>query len=901
MSLEPGRTLLHYRLVEKIGEGGMGVVWQAVDTSLDREVAIKLLPEAFSNDADRLARFEREAKLLAVLNHPNIAAVYGLHESEGVRFIAMELVAGETLADRLERCAAAGLPLREALEVVKQIAEALEAAHERGIVHRDLKPANVKLAPDGAVKVLDFGLARTTEAGSATGADPEGRTVTADHTTPGMVLGTVPYMSPEQARGAPVDKRADIWSLGCTLYECLVGRRPFEGATTTDTLAKIVSQPPDLDVLPQNTPDFVVRLLRRSLEKDSRRRLRDAGELRVAIEDFQTDPTISAGGSSLVETPKSSLVMLLPWILVAALGLALAYSLTLRRAAPVEGHAAVSRWSIALPEGSRVGMATPGGRFDYSRIVALSPDGSRVAFAVQDPRERVQLYLRELNELDARPIEGTTNARAPFFSPDGQWLGFLADAMIQKVSLLGGSPQKICDVGRLISFDATWAPDGQTIVYATDEGLWRVSATGGAPDRLTRPDVKRGEVGHHAPHFTPDGRGVLFTVSVTPDMHVAYLDLSNRAWEIVIRDASQGVAVDSDRIVFARSGELLVASFDTEARRLAGSAVPVLQNLLTTPGLGGVVLTQFAVSETGTLAYVPGFVEETVDRLLWVDRKGTETPITEGPGTWVHPRLSPDGQRVSVDIHSADGMRDVYIYELARGQLNRLTETGFSWESEWRPDGERVATLSAAAAGEWSLFWIRTDFSGPAELLYRSDHAVPLTWHPDGRSFLFSKHRHQGGVWRVWTEGEREAELVMASSSPERFAALSASGEWIAYVADEGTVGASRREVFVQSFPDLGPKHRISIDGGGEPVWSPDGREMFFRQDDRMLVVDLAYEPGFHASRPRVLFTGKYDAAQVGHQHYDVSRDGQRFLMIKHGEPVRSGEVRVVLNWTEEL
>lgn len=566
------------------------------------------------------------------------------------------------------------------------------------------------------------------------------------------------------------------------------------------------------------------------------------------------------------------------------------------RAGAGASPAAVSRWSIALPRDSRLGLPGPGGRFDYSRLVAISVDGSHIAYTVQDELGQVKIYLREMDAIASRPVPGTANARAPFFSPDGRWLGFLADEMVQKVALTGGAPQKICHVGELVSFDASWAPDGETIVFATDDGLWRVSASGGSPEQLTKPDSERGEVGHHSPRVTSDGRGVLFTVSVTPETHLALLSLETRTWKIILRDASHGSPLGDDRIVFARSGELLVAPYDAEEQRVVGPAVSVMQGVHTSPGLGGVVLTHFDLSDTGTLAYVPGTTREALDRLLWVDHEGKETAITGGAGTWVHPRLSPDGQRISLDIHAPDGMRDVYIYELTRGQLNRLTETGITWESEWRPDGKRIATLSGAPAGRWSLFWVRTDFSGPAELLFHSSHVVPATWFPDGRSLLFHEV-FEGGIWKISPEGDREAELVIRTSADERFPALSPDGKWIAYVADEG-----RREVFVQSFPDLGPRHKISIDGGGEPVWSPDGRQLFFREGGRMLAVDIEYAPAFSASRPRVLFTGEYDAAPVsGHQHYDISLDGKKFLMIKHGEPAGPGEVRVVLNWSEEL
>ena len=532
----------------------------------------------------------------------------------------------------------------------------------------------------------------------------------------------------------------------------------------------------------------------------------------------------------------------------------------------------------------------------FSRMVAISPDGSRIAFSVHDEQDQAQLYLKVGSPVP-RPIPGTMNGRGPFFSPDGEWLGFYDDDnSIYKVALAGGSPQKLCDIGRVISFDAAWAPDGKSIVFATDEGLWQVSADGGPVEQLTSPDVQRDEVGHHSPKFTADGRGVFFTVSITPETHLALLSLDTGSWESIIRNGSLGVPIKLGRIVFARSGELLAAPYDPVARRVTGSIVPVRQDIETTPGLGGMVLTQFNVSGTGTLAYVPAVATRPPDQLLWVDLSGKETVISEGPGTWVYPRLSPDGSRVSIDIHAPDGMRDIHIYELERGQFRQLTRTGMSWESEWRPDSERIAILSGAPAGQWSLFWAPTDFSGPAELLFQSSHAIPASWLPDGKSLLFCEWV-EGGIWKMSPEGDRQPQLVMRTQAQEGFPRLSPDGNWIAFVQTE----SGRREVFVQSFPNRGPTYKVSIEGGGEAVWSRDGRRLFFRRADQMFGVDVDDEAKTRFGAPRLLFTGRYDSAQVGHQHYDISLENDRFLMVKHGEPEGPGEVRVVLNWFEEL
>ena len=896
MALEAGTKLGPYEIVSPLGAGGMGEVYRAKDTRLDRDVAIKVLPETMTCDPERVARFHREAKVLASLNHPNIAAIYGFedHRSEtgATHFLVMELVEGETLARRLKSGAFA---VEDALDIAKQVAEALEAAHEQGIIHRDLKPANVMITPEGKVKVLDFGLAKAVTEESPTFA-ADSPTITANYTRPGVVLGTAPYMSPEQARGKPLDKRTDIWSLGCVLYECLTGQRAFEAGTTTDVLAQIVMSEPDFTVLPGDLPPIAERLLRRCLNKDPKQRLRDAGEIRVAVEEFRAMPASKLVDASTTRTQqlRSSTTLYL-WAVLALLGIASAYSLWVRDPHSIPRTPIVSRWSVALPPGSRIGWRDTGSRWSkigYSRLVAVSTDGSLIAFAIQDARGMEMLYRRNTNEHQARPIPGTVSGRAPFFSPDGRWLGFLQDGKLRKVSLAGGSPQDICVVDSM-SFDASWSSDGKSIIFSTDTGLWRVSAYGGTAERLTR--MAAGEVGHHFPQISRDGQSVLFTIAATPNMHLGLLSLSSATWDIIVQNASQGRFVHDDAIVFARAGELLVAPYSNDEPGTVGHAVTVLEGVSTTPGLGGAVVTQFDISDSGTLVYAPATLQPTIDELVWVDQAGRETAITSGAGTWMHPRLSPCGNRISLDIHSSDGMRDVYIYEIERAQIRRLTRGGVTFESCWTPDGTRIALRSAYPAG-FSLFWTRTDFTGEPELLLSSEHAIPNSWTPDGATLLFYDMARRG-ISMMSPGRDRNPTVLIASAAEERWPTLSSDGKWIAYVADE----SGQREVFVQSFPDLGPKHKVSINGGGEPVWSKDGSRLFFRESGNMFSVKVSYEPSFAVGAPEVLFSGDYDAAPIGHQHYDISHDGQRFLMIKHGQPSGPIEVRVVQNWFEEL
>jgi serine/threonine-protein kinase len=748
---------------------------------------------------------------------------------------------------------------------------------------------------DGAVKVLDFGLARMARAIGGAERDTTAPAALENSTVPGRVMGTAPYMSPEQTRGNPLDKRTDIWALGCILYECLSGRRPFDGQTTTDVLARIVSSEPDYDVLPDETPADVVHVLRRCLEKDPRRRLRDAGEVRVTVEDLPSPSRSGPGGSSAIARPPQRATWF-PWMLVTVLAIVVAYGVFVRPRAPANDAAPSSEWEIPLAAGEGINLPNLGGNFDYSRLVTISRDGARVAFSVSDSLQQGQIYFRDLGAAGTHAVAGTRNARAPFFSPDGAWVGFLtANRTIEKVALAGGSPQAVCDIGQVIHFDASWSPDGHSIVFATDDGLWRVDAAGGAPEKLTTPDPQRDEVGHHSPRVTPDGQYVLFTVSVRTETSVAVLSLATGTWKVVVRNAALGAPLGDDRLAFARGGELFIVPYDTDKHATEGSAVSVQQDVLTSPGLGGVVLTHFDVSDSGTLVFVPSVGVETVDRLMWVDRSGRETPIAEGRGTWVHPRLSPDAGRISLDIHTRDGMRDVYVYELDRGQLNRLTQTGATWESEWNPDGRRLAVMSGAPAGQWSLHAVDTDFSSPPDLLSRSSQAIPACWTPDGADVIYTEWV-EGGIWRVPGTAGGQPVLIVGSPRREVFPRLSPDGRWMAYVAEE----SGRLEIFVQSYPEVGARHKVSIDGGGEPVWSHDGRELFFRRGQGVYVVDVTGGTGgFSSGRPRLLFSGNYDTAPVGHQHYDVSRDGRRFLMIRHGESLGPAEVRVVLNWAQ--
>jgi len=609
MSVEAGQTLSHYRLIEKIGEGGMGVVWKALDTDLDREVAIKFLPEGLDHDPNRLARFEREAKLLASLNHPFIATVYGLHESDtstgSVRFIAMEYVPGETLNERLARGAVA---VDEGLELSRQIADALEAAHERGVIHRDLKPANIRVTPDGTAKVLDFGLAKSMLETAGT-AETSAPTVTSDGTAVGVILGTAPYMSPEQARGKPLDRRADIWSFGCVLHEMLSGKPCFGGATASDTVARILEREPDWSVLPEETPAGIRELLRRCLQKDPRRRLRDIGEARIAIEDRQAEPepaamTVSRRSRSLVPSWTIATIMT---ICAAVLG----WQALQPDRSPVRNPA---RLAIDLPQNQQLGRA-------YEMSLAISPDGSRVVYgASSPPGTPPRLYLRKLDRFEALPIPGTEGAVGPFFSPDGRWLGYFAEGSLNKIAVEGGTPLEIHHIGQVVP-GACWGADDSIIFSdSPNSGLVRIPSAGGTLERLTTPAYDDGEIGHGWPQLLPDGESVLFSIATVKGSNIAVLSLRTGEWRTLGKGMGGARYLPSGHLVYGRLEGLVAVPFDPANLRVSGAPIVVLDDVYTIPALKGIGLAAFAASDTGTLVYLSGGAEAGENKLVWADR-----------------------------------------------------------------------------------------------------------------------------------------------------------------------------------------------------------------------------------------------------------------------------------------
>jgi serine/threonine protein kinase len=660
MAVAIGARIGPYEIVAPLGAGGMGEVYRARDTKLNREVALKVLPDIFASDQDRIARFQREAELLATLNHPNIAAIFGLEDSNGTRALAMELVDGETLADRI---AQGPVPIVEALPLARQLGDALDYAHEHGVLHRDLKPANIKVTPDGQVKVLDFGLAKalsTVTSGAPGSSAHDFATITSPALTQaGVLMGTASYMSPEQSRGKPADKRADIWAFGCVLFEMLSGRRPFDGDTVADVLAAIVTREPDFSSLPETTPPRVRELIRRCLHKDRRDRLRDIGDARLEL-----DASLSGTDSQYNGFSRSRFQRTLPWG-IASLGLLFGLAMLVRDLQPSVSNARIIRIDAQLD--SDASLAT-----DLGPAAILSPDGSVLAFVARRSGQARQLYVRRLEQLQNNALSGTEDARNPFFSPDGQWIGFFASGKLKKVPVVGGTVVIVCDApnGR----GAVWDEDGRIIFNPSSAGgvsLQRVSAAGGTPETLVTLEV--GEATQRWPQVLPGGRAVLYTTSKNlgnyNDGDIVVQPLPSGSRKILVRGGYFGRYLPSGHLSYVHDRRLFVAAIDIERLELAGAPVPVLESVFGNTTIGAA---QFAFSNSGTVVYVPGGSAGWTQPILWLNRDGTTTTLRSTVTDWSNVRFSPDGRRLAMDIF--DGKQtDIWVYEWARETLTPLT------------------------------------------------------------------------------------------------------------------------------------------------------------------------------------------------------------------------------------
>ena len=907
MSLTPGTRLGVYDVTAQIGEGGMGQVYRARDTKLDRDVAIKILPEAFAHDVDRLARFQREAKTLASLNHPNIAAIYGLEESGGMTALVMELVSGDDLSQRIARGAIA---VDEALPIAKQIAEALEAAHEQGVIHRDLKPANIKVRPDGTVKVLDFGLAKLHANGPNDPNGPNGLSQSPTITTPamtqaGMILGTAAYMSPEQAKGREADKRSDIWACGAVLYEMLTGKRAFEGEDLSDTLANVLKIDPDWSALPPDISPAIRTLLQSCLTKDRRRRVADISTVLFVLEKGASLAP-PAGSVSALPLPRRRL-----WPRIAALtGVVMVV-------AAVTGAAVWFATRPAPPSVVRTTIATSGSTAltlqGSDPDLAITPDGARIVY-----RGNNQLLVRSLNQLEPAVLSGLGAPRGVFISPDGQWVGFVDGATIKKVAITGGPPVTVCVI-QGNPRGATWSADG-TIIFATDAlatGLQRVSAAGGDPMVLTKPDRTRGEGDHLWPELLPGGNAVLFTIipfgGAIENAQIAVLDLRTGTWKVLIRGGSHAHYVptglgspkraerEGGHLVYGVTGTLRTVAFDLGRLEVLGTPAPVLEGVVTTAQGAADV----AVAANGSLVYVPGTGggggQQTV---VSVDRQGHASPLPGVPlDSYRDVRVSPNGARLALATQL-----DVWTYDVVRATLSRLTTDPAPDRSPlWTPDGQRVV-FTSSRAGYPELFWRPADGTGSDErLLARAKDLVDLRangWSADGKQLLFTEVSAgvQVAIGQMAVERPSDVKMLEKSDFSNDNATVSPDGRWMAYHSNV----SGRYEIYVERYPELGMRQQISTDGGRLPIWSRDGRELFFSSPNgrQMLVVPVQPGTTLVAGRPQVLFEFAMLANSGGNRPYDIAPDG-RFLIIRSGQAEAGGgtasNMILVQNWTEEL
>ena len=862
-----GETIAHYTITEKIGKGGMGEVYRATDTKLHRDVALKVLPEAFVSDRERMARFSREAQVLASLNHPNIAAIYGLEESDNRQTLVLELVEGETLAERLSEGA---LPLEESLQIALQMAEALEAAHEKGIIHRDLKPANVKITPEGKVKVLDFGLAKALER-EAVEADVS-QSPTRSHlaTGTGMIMGTAGYMSPEQARGKPVDKRTDIWAFGAVFYEVLTGKQTFQGEDASDTLAAVLRSDIDLEKVEKVAPPPILRLIRRCLDRDQQNRLRDIGEARVTVQEYLADPAADEVDRAVAFLPAVSKRQMVGWLLPCAIATAIITLTAVWILSPQPVPKPLTRMALVLPSDQQLSSS---GRHQ----VALSPDGTHLVYVANN-----QLYLRAMDQLEAKPIPGTTGGRSPFFSPEGQWVGFYAGGELKKVPIGGGAPVTLSEAGN--PYGASWGADHRIVFGQGNEGIFQVPATGGTKELLIS---VAGSEEAHGPQVLPGGQSVLFTLGGPvpwDDAQIAVQSLETGERKVLVNGGTDARYVSTGHLVYVRAGTLLAVPFDLGSLEVNGDPIPIVEGVLQSELTGAA---QFSFSDLGSFVYVPG--GGGMSELVWVDRNGVEEPIKAEPLPYQQPRLSPDGRLLALEIEG-----DIWAYDLIRETTTRVTFDGGS-RPAWTPDGEQIVFTHFSG-----LSMVAVDGSSGVERVLEgaSHHSNAVS--PDGQTLLLHAHNQESeDALTLKLDGQSEPQSWLATAFRDSGTAFSPDGKWIVYVSDE----SGQNEIYVRSFPGPGGRIQVSTDGGNQPLWIANG-EIFYKQANQMIAVQVQTEPELIVSRPQKLFEGQYIFGNVGpFASYDVTPDGQQFVMIKAGGATGEArqEIIVVQNWFEEL
>lgn len=906
MPLAPGDKLGPYEILGPLGAGGMGEVYRAKDTQLDREVAVKVLPYSMASDPERLARFDREAKILAALSHPNIAVIYGLEKYGGLekfdggRALVMELVPGDTLGARIKSGA---MPLDEALQVSKQVAEALEAAHEKGITHRDLKPGNIMLTPGGQVKVLDFGLAAMS-APAAQSTDPNNSpTITMGMTQAGTIMGTAAYMSPEQAAGAPVDRRADIWSFGVVLYEMLTGKRLFEGGESiSHTLADVLRAPINFDPIPSRAR----ALLKRCLDRNLRTRLQSIAEARIAIDEILTGAAVEdSSPTSNRDRAGADRTTKLPWLVAAALGL-------------IAAAAGAAWWRSSQPvEQSLIrisGDLGPDAIAGANQTVAISPDGKRIVYPVRSGGKRL-LATRLLDQVTPTLLSGTDDAVIPFFSPDGQWIGFGAEGKLKKISVLGGAAVTLCDAPSLRG--AAWGTDGNIIAAldSTPVGLSRVPDSGGQPQTLTKPQ-ERGEQRQFWPHLLPGGDAVLFAGNVSGNWDAANIEVLGlkdegalKAGEIkiLVRGGYSphylpGPSGDTGHLVYLHEGVLLGVPFDPVKLELRGTPVPLVEGVAASPGQGG---GQFDVSGTGSLVYLEGKTAVAGVTFSWMDRSGKMEPLLAKPDRYLWPRLSPDGNLLVTSKTDGKGY-DLFVYDWRHDTMPRLTFNGAeNREAEWFPDSKHLAF--DAADGLW---WVRADGGGQPQQLLKDESAADRTMNgvsPDGKRVSYSRRSSETNM-DLYTlpldlsDPEHpkagKPEVFLATPAREWLGRFSPDGHWMAYLSDE----SGMQELYVRPFPGPGGKWQISNGGANIPVWSRDGQQIFYANPERKIMVTDYTAKGdtFSYSKPRLLTD-----TELNHTEFDITPDGKRFAVVSRPDAAQEKQGNLhatfLLNFADEV